>query len=244
MMKLTVLGSSTPVPRLNEPCSGYLLTAGDTTILLDCGSGIFAALADCIDPRTLSAVWISHMHPDHTADLATLANWALNTSGAPKIRVFGPQDWDRRLNAFISADGSHSVVRDIFEVEYLTDGLSVTVGESVLMTREVHHSVVSYGLRVLYDGDTFAYSGDSGPCSSLESLADNADLLLCEAGSEQPTEYHMTKDQAYELARRANVSRLLITHIPYGLVADEIGDYTAIPVATASAGDWWLIGRD
>src|SRR5437588_1403619 len=190
-MKLTVLGCSTPLPKRDIPCSGYLVSGDSTTILLDCGSGVFPALVDYVNPRELSAVWISHMHPDHSADLITLANWALNTNGAPRVRVLGPTGWDIRLNWFISNDSSRDLVREIFDVEYLDDGSLSSVGEFRLTSRLVHHSVTSYGVRISSEDSTLAYSGDSGPCRSLGQLANNVDVFLCEAGSEKPTEYHM-----------------------------------------------------
>jgi ribonuclease BN (tRNA processing enzyme) len=75
-------------------------------------------------------------------------------------------------------------------------------------------------------------------------LAANADLFLCEAGAVQPTEYHMTSRQSYELARSANVGRLLMTHIPHGQATDDQSDYDKIPVETVGVGDEWLITRN
>lgn len=198
-------------------------------------------MTDYIDPRELSAVWISHLHPDHAADLATLASWALNTPDAPKLRVMGPHGWDVRLNWFITESRSRNAVGEIFDVEYLTDGSSVRIGELQLTSRQVHHSVASFGLRVSGRGSIFAYSGDSGPCPALEKLAANADLLLCEAGAVQSTEYHMTSRQSYELARSANVGRLLLTHIPYGQAPADLSGYDKVPVETVSVRDEWLV---
>jgi ribonuclease BN (tRNA processing enzyme) len=223
------------------PCSGYLISGESTAILLDCGSGVFSALVDYIDPRDLSAVWISHMHPDHSADLVTLANWALNTNDTPRVRVLGPPGWDIRLNWFISEDSSHDLVREIFDVEYLDDGSFSSVGEFSLTSRLVHHSVTSYGVRISSGDSTFAYSGDSGPCHSLEQLADNVDIFLCEAGSEKPTEYHMTMQQAYELARMAKVGKLLITHIPDGTLSDGPAKSGGLSVEIVNARDEWPI---
>lgn len=240
-MKLTVLGCSTPLPKRDMPCSGYLISGENTTVLLDCGLGVFPALADCIDPGKLTAVWISHMHPDHSADLIALANWALNTGDAPRLRVMGPPDWDTRLNGFMSQDTSHDLASEIFDVEYLDDGLLSPVAEFTLTSRLVHHSVPSYGVRISNGDSTFAYSGDSGPCHSLEQLADSVDVFLCEAGSEKPTEYHMTLQQAYELARTARVQKLLITHIPSGAPSDNPPDRHGPRVEIVNVRDEWLV---
>jgi ribonuclease BN (tRNA processing enzyme) len=240
-MKLTVLGCSTPLPKRDEPCSGYLVSGVSTTILLDCGSGVFPALADRINPGDLSAVWISHMHPDHAADLVTLANWALNTNDAPKIRVLGPPGWDARLNGFMSGDSSHDVAREVFDVEYVDNGSVSSIGEFRLESRLVHHSVTSYGVRISGHNSTFAYSGDSGPCSSLEQLADRVDVFLCEAGADKPAQYHMTMQQAYELAHTAKVGRLLLTHIPDGKRPGVPTPTNGRPAVIVNTGDEWPV---
>lgn len=240
-MKLTVLGCSTPLPKRDMPCSGYLISGESTTVLLDCGFGVFPALMDYIDPGRLTAVWISHMHPDHNADLIALANWALNTGEAPRLRVLGPPGWDIRLNGFMSQDPSHDLASEIFDIEYLDDGLLSSVGEFTLRSRLVHHSVPSYGARISNSDSTFAYSGDTGPCRSLEQLADSVDVFLCEAGSEKPTEYHMTLQQASELARTARVRKLLITHIPRGAPSDSPPGTQGLPVEIVNVRDEWLV---
>lgn len=225
------------------PCSGYLVTSEDTTLLLDCGSGVFPALVEYVDLRRLSAVWISHMHPDHCADLITLAQWALNADNAPRLRVLGPPEWETRLNWFLTGDGSRDLARELFEVEYLDDGAVTSVGGLALNSRLVQHSVTSFGVRVAGGNSTFAYSGDTGPCRSLEQLADNVDVLLCEAGARKPGPYHMTIQQACELGRAANVGKLLITHVPDGTPASEPCESSGLAVEIVHPRGEWLIPR-
>ena len=63
-----------------------------------------------------------------------------------------------------------------------------------------------------------AYTGDTAPCEALDRLADGVDLLLAEAsfrdGDENPPEIHLTGKDGGELAARAGVGRLVITHVP------------------------------
>ncbi|MGH3539116.1 MAG: MBL fold metallo-hydrolase, partial [Pseudonocardiaceae bacterium] len=68
-MLLTVLGCSGSVPGPESPASGYLLRAGDTSVLLDLGNGTFGALQRYLDPFTLDGLILSHLHPDHCADI-------------------------------------------------------------------------------------------------------------------------------------------------------------------------------
>ena len=71
-MKLTVLGCWAPYPKAGGACPGYLVQVGETNILLDCGNGVLSNLQRHLDFRSLNAVIISHLHPDHFADLFCL----------------------------------------------------------------------------------------------------------------------------------------------------------------------------
>lgn len=70
------------------------------------------------------------------------------------------------------------------------------------------------------------YSGDTGPCQELVSLARDADLFLCEAtwlDSEIPpgARGHLTATEAGEIARAARVRQLMLTHILPGVDMDK-----------------------
>ena len=62
-----------------------------------------------------------------------------------------------------------------------------------------------------------AYSSDTAPCESLLRLAQGADLFLCEAsyldGAPNPPDLHLTGGEAGEAATKADVGRLLLTHL-------------------------------
>jgi ribonuclease BN (tRNA processing enzyme) len=62
------------------------------------------------------------------------------------------------------------------------------------------------------------YSGDTGECEALVTLAEGADTLLAEAtfgpGDRYVPNLHLTGAQAGQHAARAGVQRLIVTHIP------------------------------
>jgi ribonuclease Z len=68
-------------------------------------------------------------------------------------------------------------------------------------------------------GRKLAYSGDTRPTESLVKLAQNADLLIHEATlsdellERAQEEGHSTPSQAAEIARKARVKQLILTHI-------------------------------
>lgn len=71
-MELTILGASPAVPNPGGACSGYLLRQGESRVLVDCGSGVVGRLRQHVEPHTLAAVVISHLHADHYFDLSPL----------------------------------------------------------------------------------------------------------------------------------------------------------------------------
>jgi ribonuclease BN (tRNA processing enzyme) len=67
------------------------------------------------------------------------------------------------------------------------------------------------------DGRSLTYSGDTGVCDDLVELARGTDVFLCEASwphsPDNPPDVHLSGRQAGEHAQRAEVRRLLLTHL-------------------------------
>ena len=84
----------------------------------------------------------------------------------------------------------------------------------------VAHPPESYGLRIEdTSGAVLAYSGDTGICDAVVELARDADVFLCEASwthmpGHRPPDLHLSGTEAGQIAARAGVKELLLTHIP------------------------------
>ena len=75
-MQLTILGSNGTYPTAGRPASGYLVTHQGSRLWMDAGSGTYGALAAEMDPTDLDAIFLSHRHPDHCADIfASFTRW-------------------------------------------------------------------------------------------------------------------------------------------------------------------------
>ncbi|MEU2630138.1 ankyrin repeat domain-containing protein [Kitasatospora sp. NPDC007106] len=77
LLRLTVLGSAPPYPAADNPCSGYLVSCGGGQVWVDAGSGTLGPLQRHARLDELDAIWISHLHADHCADLLTAHYGAL-----------------------------------------------------------------------------------------------------------------------------------------------------------------------
>ena len=71
-LTLTVCGCTGSYPGPDAACSGYLISSGDTHVLLDAGPGVLAAMQHHITIAELSAVVLTHAHTDHWTDLCGL----------------------------------------------------------------------------------------------------------------------------------------------------------------------------
>jgi ribonuclease BN (tRNA processing enzyme) len=227
-VRLTVLGCSGSGPGPDSPASGYLLTAGDTRLLLDLGNGSFGALQRHLDPWLLDAVALSHLHADHCADMTNLVvhrrYHPVPPAGVAPLPVFGPADTATRLALAYAASPEERESTDLSDVlafRKIADG--GVLADVALRTLPVAHLVEAYALRVEHGGRSLVYSGDTGPCAALVELAEGADVLLCEASwphvvpgrwTEPPPGVHLSGRQAGEHAAAAGVGRLLLTHVP------------------------------
>lgn len=199
--------------------------AGDTRFTLDLGNGTFAALQAVCDPFALDAVLFSHLHPDHCADfssLTVLRRYHPAPSRDPRVHrlsVYGPADAPTRFAALYAPSVAEIAATNLTDVYtfHPFETEPVTIGDCLVTPALVAHPCEAYGVRIEHDGRSLCYTGDSGPCAALDTLADGVDVLLAEASwthePDRPPDVHMSGHEAGELAARAGVGRLVVTHV-------------------------------
>ncbi|MDQ3886200.1 MAG: MBL fold metallo-hydrolase [Actinomycetota bacterium] len=221
-MRLTVLGCSGSVPGPDSPASGYLVQGGGTSVVLDLGNGTLGAMQRVLDPFDLDGVVLSHLHPDHCADVPSLIVY-LRYNPASRRRdalpLHGPSATLERIRAAYATDVDDRLVTDLSDVlDFRPMDEAFCLGALEVGAVPVDHLCEAYGLRVRHGGRVLAFSGDTGPCVGLDTLAAGADVLLVEAswphGDDRPSGVHLSGQQAGEAAARGGVGRLLLTHVP------------------------------
>jgi ribonuclease BN (tRNA processing enzyme) len=250
MIRLTVLGACGTYPSAGRACSGYLLEASSgersAKVWIDTGSGTLANLLRYTTLPEVDAIWLSHLHVDHSSDLP-VAYYALRYGDydpPPKpVPVYGPAGWAERMAGFIQTE-SPPAIEEAFQVHELHDRERVHLGPLDLTAVATAHSVETYGVRASAPGVTLAYSADSGPSDALSELADSAHLFLCEASwmswPEGANPIHMTPALAGEWAARSGVRGLALTHLRPGADPQEAAELArracACPVDVATEG--------
>lgn len=225
-MRLTVVGCSGSFAGPAGAASSYLLEHEDEDgrtwhVLVDLGSGAFGPLQAHIDPASLDAVVISHLHPDHFLDLTGLeVFWAYNDRELPRLPVFAPDGLARRLRAVLDREGDvpDGVTCLPFDHRPIGDGQEIAIGPFRIEIGAVRHTVESYGMRVCAGSDVLVYSGDTDTCDRLLELARGADVFLCEAGyiegrDDRFAGVHLTGRRAGEAAAAVGARSLVLTHI-------------------------------
>ncbi len=231
-MRLTVLGCSGSGPGPESPASGYLLQADGASVVLDLGNGTFGVLQRHLDPFELDAVLLTHLHPDHCADMSALVVYYRYhpAERLPRpLPVHAPEEApDRLASAYAPsrAERARTDLSDVLELRALESGCAVPIAGFTVTAGRVAHPCEAYGLRIEHAGAILVYTGDSGPCNTLPELASGADTLLAEASwtdhTDRPEGLHLSGRQAGELAAAAGVGRLLLTHVPPWTDADAV----------------------
>lgn len=229
-VELIVLGCSGSGAGPWSPASGYLVRTDETSLVLDLGNGTFGTLQRHMNPFDLDAVVLSHLHPDHCADVSGLiVHRRYHPDGPGKaVALHGPTESEVRLAVQYAPSSDERVatdLSDVFVYHVFEDG-PASVGRIALSSAPVDHPCEAYGVRLVHEGRSLVYSGDTGPCRELVDLAAGADVLLCEAswsdGPERPPGVHLSGRQAGQVARDAGVRRLLITHVPAWADGEEL----------------------
>ncbi|MFI6096223.1 MBL fold metallo-hydrolase [Lentzea sp. NPDC051213] len=221
-LSLTVLGCATPYPSTDNPCSGYLVSHNDTRVWMDAGTGTLGPLQRHVRLEDLDAIWISHLHADHSADLLT-TYYALLFANIERdpVPLYGPPGIADRLAGFLTNGPQRSPVESAFEITELHDGHQTAVGSLKLTTAAVEHGIPAFAVRVETTTRSLTYSGDTAPCPGLTELARDTDLLLCESESAEPSSVHHAPEDTGETATRANTQRLIVTHVGRSLTPQE-----------------------
>jgi ribonuclease BN (tRNA processing enzyme) len=212
-VRLTILGSGGGWPRPHRAASGYLLQQDGFNLWLDAGTGTMAELQEHIELLDVHAVLVSHRHFDHFLDVYPyfLSIW-YHQDRTGTVPFYAPP------GMFEHAVQLEESLSDVFESRPVALRDQLEIGPFRITTAPMAHPVPTLGMRFSVDGFSMSYTADTGPSEEMVNLVRGSDLLLSEATwierpSTAPIDLHMTASEAGEHAHRAEVGRLMITHI-------------------------------
>ena len=206
----------------------------DWNLVMDLGSGGLGPLQGAITLDRIDAVAISHLHPDHCADVCGLyvhlkyhpVFGAMHTGTPARLPVYGPANTATRIAQMYGLHDGETM-EPILDFRAFADGGTVRLGPLTIETRLVFHPVETFGMRITGpstvrpgEAAVLAYTGDTDYCESVVELARDADVLLAESAFVQGRDdrvgigIHLNGASAGRVAREAGARRLVLTHIP------------------------------
>jgi ribonuclease Z len=192
-LKVTLLGTGSPQPRMDRFGPSILVEAGEKTLLFDCGRGATQRIEQIKIPFTeIDTLFLTHLHSDHVVGIPDL--WLTGWARGRKVplRVWGPDgtkdmmshleeafQFDIRIRQEddkLSAQGVTVVAKDIEQgVVYDSGGIKVTAFA-------VDHGMVkpALGYRVDFAGHSIVLSGDTRYSENLIHFSQGTDVLVHE----------------------------------------------------------------
>ncbi|MBJ7330801.1 MAG: MBL fold metallo-hydrolase [Solirubrobacteraceae bacterium] len=242
-------------------CSGYLVQEDGTTVLLDCGNGVFSKLRAYSDYVDIDAVVVSHMHADHFLDLVPFSyaliyapkqqpvpvdRWpGTDTPARPHLLV--PPGGRAVLRQVVGAWGAEDLVEQAFRVEEYEPADEFTFGTMNVRFHPVPHYLPTNAVDVTSSngGGRFTFGADHRPSAELADFARGTDLLMLEATLPRPERNgvrgHLTPGEAGEHGQIAGAGRLVLTHISDEMdeawASEEAAKSFGAPVHVAHEGD-------
>jgi ribonuclease BN (tRNA processing enzyme) len=237
------LGTGGPNPDPSRQGPATAVTWGDRLFLFDAGTGVERQLRAAGLPISgPTALFITHLHSDHTLGLADLilTSWVMRRTRP--FTIYGPRGTQKMVHDLMAAFAEDIRIR--------TQGLEhETAGGWRVRVREIRPGVVfdsggvrvraipvrhgswreAYGYEVEAAGRRMVISGDTRPSDSLAAAAVDADILVHEVypssrvatedragGKDWPAylrSFHTSDEELGVLAARAHPKLLVLTHV-------------------------------
>jgi ribonuclease BN (tRNA processing enzyme) len=242
-MRLTIVGSGDAFGSGGRFNTCFHLQAAGKQFLIDCGASTLVALNVCgIDPNTIDAIILSHLHGDHFGGIPFLLLHGQFLSPRNRsLSIAGPPGTTERVNAMIEASfprSSKNKWRFPWSVTEVPVGVPTGVlGLNVVSAEVVHFSgAPSTALRVS-DGDkTFSYSGDTQWTEALLPIARGADLFVAECYDyDRELTGHLNWATIKRRLKDFGARRVMLTHMNPTMLA-KIDEAKAAGVLVAEDG--------
>ena len=175
-----------------QPANALLLNGA--VYIIDAGNGVARqmALAE-IPPKSLRAVFLTHLHSDHSADYGTLLLRAWTSGLKNPVDVYGPPPLEKMTQSYLDfmrwdielriKDENRSPLSNLIRTHDIKGAGVIYEDENVKVTAaEVPHGAArpSYAYRFETARRSIVFSGDTARSDELIKLAQGADILVHE----------------------------------------------------------------
>lgn len=230
MFSVTILGNNSAVPAYDRLPTSQLVNFDGQHFLVDCGEGTqLQLLRYKIRVSRISHIFISHLHGDHYFGLIGLINSFGLLNRQQDLHVFGPAPLKEILEIQLNAANTRlPFALHLHEIQKA--GPLLETASMNIHCFPTDHRITCYGFsfcekklprKLAATGITprrYAYCADTRYHEPIMEDIRGFDLIYHEATylddqrEKAELRYHSTARQAAELAKKANVKRLLLGH--------------------------------
>ncbi|MCB0194383.1 MAG: DUF1670 domain-containing protein [Anaerolineae bacterium] len=218
--ELIVLGSGCGIPTQRRFPSAYALKVTSKLFLIDCGAPVSSLLYEYdLDPVDVRAVFLSHWHMDHVANLGLLLTQNHHQKRSRALQIYGPKGTSGKIqrllqDSFLLRDELSYKLKTTTvksDEKYTESLLQVTFFRTQHLEKPKYKThfgkkAAAYGMVIDGPGWRIVYSGDIGSPQELSPYVEKCDLLIHEMAHHRP-------EEVAEFAAAAKVPHLLISHI-------------------------------
>jgi ribonuclease BN (tRNA processing enzyme) len=241
--EIVLLGTGTPYPDPNASGPATAVVVGKRVFLFDAGAGVMRRVnAAGLPISGAEAVFITHLHSDHTLGYADLilTSWIMRRT--LPLAVYGPRGLRRMTRHLLAAYSEDIRIRTVGLEREVAGGYRVNVheiragvvyerdGVRVTAVRVPHGSwKEAYAYRIDTPDRSIVISGDTRPSEALVRASRGVDVLVHEvyspihlAPEDRPggqywpqymREFHTSDIELGALAARIKPKLLVLTHI-------------------------------
>lgn len=249
-----------------------LLDLDGQRVVIDCGLGVTKALVEAgVDLKSLSLIFVTHLHSDHLLELGPLVHTAWTSGLKAPLTIYGPPGIEVYWAGFMQSVAYESAIRvydegrvplaDLVNVRIYGEG-EVMDGPLRVTALQVPHPPLEHCFALRFDGSRgVTFSGDTACFPPLAAFARRSDLLIHEAmlpagvdlivaktGLGEKLRAHLfaahsTVQEAALIARDAGVARLALHHL-IPVDDDRFGEADWLALAATVWDGPVILGRD
>jgi ribonuclease Z len=247
-MQVVLLGTGFPRPDPERFGPAAAVVVGEKVFVVDAGRGVVLRLAAAELPlKSVKAVFLTHLHSDHTGGLPDLFNTSWQFGRYTPFELYGPNGTKKLADGMLKFfEADIHIRRDLMEkhpgagatinTHIVREGVVYQDADVKVTAFAVDHKPVepAFGYRFDAGGKSIVISGDTRPSNNLVRYAKDADVLVHEAIMPEYLDtvdkpdvaarlksYHTTPEEAGQIAHRANVKLLVLTHLVPGKDEDK-----------------------
>ena len=218
-MKIYFLGTNGwyTTPTGDTPC--ILIDSKDRYVIFDAGNGIYK-IDQYIKENKPISLFVSHFHIDHVSGFHILNKFNFQQGIDVYFAKGRKKDFELLINPPYMVGIDKNKV-NVFELRTKIRLHELEEGDNEIefpvRMKKLFHAYENHGFRIILEGKTIVYSGDTKIVPSGLLIAKDADLLIHECSNivsppEQNLWGHTDPVQTARFALDAGVKKLVLTH--------------------------------